>query len=920
MHPSALLADHRPFSNSLLGSERRSTPGACPRGLGVTRLFALALLVLPAVAAGAAPAEPDGPARRADILGRRSLRAVRIVGAAPRIDGKPDEPVWSTAPIATDFVESQPRPAALASLVSRARVLVDDDAIYIGLEYDDPTPRTIVAPLARRDDETTSDFAFVEIDSRHDRQSGFSFGVNPRGVLVDGAWLGDTNYDSAWNAVWEAAAAIGPHGWTAEFRIPFSQLSFALPSGTQELVWGINFYRYSPGHAEGSNWSPRYSSLAGVVSNFNDLIVPAPPRVRRFEATPYLLGRGGHTAGDEDPARGGGDLQAGVGPSFRLTATVLPDFGQVEADPSQVNLSAFELFQSERRPFFLEGLDLFRFDTGLAYSVRDASFENDQPFYSRRVGGAPPGRAPDGVTEIARPLETTILGAAKLSGQTAGGWTLGAFTALSDREFARVRDQQGHLFRVAIVPRTALAIARGQRNFNADDTTLGLYGSRVERDGMDDRLAGELVRSASTLGVDLRHRFGGRNYELRAWLLGSEVAGSDAAVRATAEAPRHLFQRPDGGEDRARLGGSLGGLAGQASVARVNGRLRWSLVGRAVSPGFDIAETGYQQTSDWLLLSGTWRYEKYPSGGPLRNWAVGSETAGAGWTWSGDLRSAVVSAFGSLATRHTATAKLTITHELEALSIGWLRGGPALLLPPRDALALSLATNQSRPTYGTLEASVAQETGSDSWSASLSPLWNVRSSDALQWSIGPSLQVETLGWQPVGSVPLAGEPRYLVARVVQRTAALTLRADWVFSPRLSLQLYAQPFATVGRYDRYQLLRAPRAASPGARFAPLCVVCVAPASGGNLALDLDGDGRHESLVSRPDGEQRSLNASAVLRWEYRPGSFLTLVWNQHREGLGADVERSATQALGDLANDRGHDVILAKVSWRFGPSG
>jgi len=191
------------------------------------------------------------------ILEHRNLQAVRITATPPVIDGRLDESVWSTAPVATDFVQSSPRPATLASLKSEARVLMDDDALYIGVTYYDPDPRKIQAPLARRDDETTSDWAFVEIDSRFDRRSAFSFGVNPAGVQVDGTWSNDTTYDSSWNAVWEAAAKVNDDGWTAEVRIPFSQLAFRLPPGASELTWGINFYRYSPSHGESSNWSPR---------------------------------------------------------------------------------------------------------------------------------------------------------------------------------------------------------------------------------------------------------------------------------------------------------------------------------------------------------------------------------------------------------------------------------------------------------------------------------------------------------------------------------------------------------------------------------------------------------------------------------------------------------------------------------------
>src|SRR5262249_55074311 len=305
------------------------------------------------------------------------LTATLVRGEPPVVDGLLDEAAWAEAPVATDFVESTPRPGAPASIRSEARVLADGAALYVALRYYDPDPARIQAPMPRRDDETTSDWAFVEIDSRYDRRTGFSFGVNPRGVQVDGLWLSDTQYDSSWNAVWQSAARIDDLGWTAEFRIPFSQIAFSLPAGARELTWGINFYRYCPSRGESSNWSPRYAGLGGVVSNFNDLHVPAPSSVHRLEAAPYVapqMVQGAGTEGRETSVKAGGDVKIGLGSSFSLSATILPDFGQVDADPSQVNLTAFELFQTERRPFFLEGLEVFRLNTSLPFATRGLSF------------------------------------------------------------------------------------------------------------------------------------------------------------------------------------------------------------------------------------------------------------------------------------------------------------------------------------------------------------------------------------------------------------------------------------------------------------------------------------------------------------------------------------------------------------------
>jgi hypothetical protein len=870
------------------------------------RLFVLLTFALSDSAAALAQSAPEPEA----ILERRILRALRLSGEVPTIDGALDEAVWSAAPVARGFVQSSPRPAAAASLTSEARVLADDEALYVGLTYDDPDPHRIVAPFARRDDETTSDWAFVEIDSRRDRQSAFSFGVNPRGVQVDGLWLNDTAYDFAWNGVWQGAARRSPRGWTAELRIPFSQLAFALPRDGAPLLFGVNFYRYSPGHGESANWSPRYAALGGIVSHFNDLEVTAPSGVRRSEVTPYAAFRTG------GGGRAGADLRLGLGPSFALTATLRPDFGQVEADPSQVNLSGFELFQAERRPFFLEGFDLFRFDTRLAFSSRGIGFGDDAPFYSRRIGRAPRGFRIDEL-----PAATTLDGAAKLSGQTARGWTLGGFAAWSGAEEARLRDAEGAPAHWPVEARSRVSVGRAVKTLASGDAAFGLFAVDLHRSGLGSVLAPQLPSDARSAGVEARHRFHVGAYEWRGWALASEIAGGTEAVRRVAEAPRHLFQRPDGDRSRASYGTRLTGFAAESRLARLAGALRFSLSARAVSPGFDVDETGFQTGSDWLLLAGDWRLDRYPAGGPLRAWAVGSENLGWGWTFAGEQRAQVASAFVSFDWTNYWFLKLTATHELETLSIDWLRGGPALLLPPRDALALSLATDRRRPSFATLDLGAASEAASGSRAWSVSPLWNLRASDRIQGSIGPSYRVDTVGWQPLGRPAAGGRTRDLVARLEQRTLSFALRADLVVSPRLSFQLYAQPFATVGQTSRYQLARAPRDRSSAARFAPLAPGSFAASpAGGTIRLDLDGDGTLESAVALPDGARRELNASAVLRWEYHPGSTLSLVWNQRREATaagGAASPASPASALTDLARDGAEDVLLLKVSRRFG---
>jgi hypothetical protein len=891
-----------------------------PAALPIVLLLTFGVATASAALAAPCPARECDPA----ILGRRSLVAAPLSGPPPTIDGRLDEPAWATTPVAADFVESSPRPAAHAGLRSEARVLVDAEALYVGLRYFDPEPARIQGPLARRDDETTSDWAFVEIDCRHDRRTAFSFGVNPRGLQVDGLWLSDTVYDTSWNGVWESAARIDGQGWTAELRIPFSQLAFNLPAGAaaRELVWGINFYRHSPAHGETSNWSPRYRGLGGIVANFNDLRFAAPPAVRRLELTPYSAARAGNEsrANDERMLRAGADLRAGLGSSFSLTATLLPDFGQVEADPSQVNLRAFELFQTEQRPFFLEGLDVFRLDTSLAFTSRDVSFAEESPFYSRRIGRAPRGETPAGSTVESIPTATSLLGAAKLAGQTAGGWTLGIFSAVADREQARLRRDDGSEQRWPVEARSATTVARAIKNLQDGDTSLGLYLADLQRLAVESVLAEQEVRAATALGGELQHRFGAqKDYELRSWVLASRLTGNEAAIARVAEAPQHYFQRPDAPRRyRGPYGNRLEGIAGEARLSRIGGALHWDLVGRAVSPGFDVNEIGFQRNADWLLLAGTWQYAQYPAAGPLRTWTVGSGNLGWGWTWDGEPRARVADAYLSLDTRSYWNVKLTATRELSALSLDWLRGGPALELPQRSSLALSFVTDQRRPTQSSLDLKLRREPASGSWSASVAPLLNVRSSDVLQWSVGPTYQVDTVGWQFVGRADTSATPTYIVGRVRQETLSATLRADLTLTPHLAIQAYLQPFATTGRYDRFQRLANPRAQEAANRFRPFAPgQATVDRTSGRLNLDLDGDGAFDATLPSPDAQERSLNGNLVLRWEYRPGSYLTAVWNQQRGTTSNEVDRTPGGALGGLFSDHATNIVLVKLSRRFG---
>ncbi|HEX2092198.1 MAG TPA: DUF5916 domain-containing protein, partial [Longimicrobiaceae bacterium] len=577
------------------------------------------LLAVGSLAAQTNPPAGPGP----DATPRRTLRAA-AADATVTLDGRLDEAAWAQAEPAVDWVQQRPRPGAPASQRTEARVLYDAGAVYVGMRMYDTAPDSVVAPLARRDYIGFSDWANVLIDSYHDRRTAYRFSVNPAGVKKDVFYFNDMQEDVGWDAVWDVATQRDSAGWTAEFRIPLSQLRFSR-GDAGERTWGINFFRDIARLNERSYWSPMPPDAPGFVSRFGELAglgELAPPR--RLEVVPYTMARvtrAPDAPGDpfyqENDTYGtvGGDLKYGITSNLTLTATINPDFGQVEADPSQVNLTAFEIFFPEKRPFFLEGADIFRFDIDYRWNIRGKNFAHDQVFYSRRIGRQPQGFLPAGTVFFDAPTSTRILGAAKVSGKTAGGWSVGFLDAVSAEETARYADLRGNRGSTVVEPLSNYAVARASRDFrNGASAIGGIFSAahrRLDGTGMD-----FLRSSAYTAGVDGRHRFGGGNYEVRGALLGSHVEGSRRSIFLTQIAPGRYFQRPDADYvelDPERT--SLSGILADARVERIGGGpWRWGLVGHAISPGFEINDVGFQPYPDWAIGTVYLEYNQFRPG------------------------------------------------------------------------------------------------------------------------------------------------------------------------------------------------------------------------------------------------------------------------------------------------------------------
>lgn len=545
----------------------------------VVAILALSPAALRAQASRTA-ADTTRPA--SDTSRRKMAQAMRRDGDV-HLDGRLDEADWQKAPVISDFTQSFPKPGAQPTDRTEVRVLYDDAALYVGVRMFDAHPDSIASQLARRDAiGIYSDWVHVIIDSYHDRRTAFRFSANPRGVKKDVYNSNDGQEDLNWDAIWEVATNVDSAGWVAEFRVPLSQLRFGSGVPGQDRIWGFQVQRDVARRNERDSWSPWTPQSPGFVSRFGDLgglsNVPSP---RRFELVPYASTKVTRAPGnsanpffhptDTKPSVGA-DLRYGLPGGLTLTATVNPDFGQVEVDPSVVNLSAFETFFPEKRPFFLEGSDVLSF--GQVYLNND--YGSQRFFYSRRIGRQPQRFAPGKFVDA--PDATTIAGAAKITGK-AGPWTLGFLDAVTPQEKARVVSSTDVRSTAPVEPLTNYLASRIKRDFRGGGTVVGTMLTSTVRN-RSDPVFRDLLRSTATFGgTDFEHDMQKRKYILTGFIAGSNVAGSRNAIASTQQNSSHYYQRPDAqylhfDPARTTLTGHIGELA-FAKTGNVNASLAY---------------------------------------------------------------------------------------------------------------------------------------------------------------------------------------------------------------------------------------------------------------------------------------------------------------------------------------------------------
>jgi hypothetical protein len=912
--------------------------------------LAIAPLCLAASLGAFAPAagaqRPDTAASQSSP--RPTAMAARRNGPVT-IDGKLDDAAWSAAPAVADFRQYQPTEGAPATQRTEVRILHDDQAIYIGARlYDSLGARGIRAPLARRDqlldgngnngsfNSLTTDKLAVVLDSYHNQVDEAWFEVNPAGARGD-----QFNGDPSWDPIWEAATNVDSLGWTVEMRIPYSQLRFSRDAAQ---TWGMQIWRYADRLNERDMWSFWRRNESGGPAYFGTLTgVRVEHRPRQLELLPYAVSRANFKyATPDDPYHRssssrvsvGGDVKYLLTSNLTLDATVNPDFGQVEVDPATINLSAFETYYDEKRPFFIAGSSAFSF--GGMNCMFCSNTSGLGVFYSRRIGRPPQlnGWVNDAAKYGDMPENTAILGAAKITGRTKNGYTVGLLDAVTNRETARYRlVPNGPELVQEVEPLTNYFVGRVRKDLRGGNTRVGVVLTSTSRQLGDTVLSDRLRSHAEATGLDFRHYWHGQEYSWMGSALVSNVSGSPEAIGLTERSSAHYFQRPDRrvGSDGlfgARYDSTASALRGYGFYTRVaknSGSWIWETAQNWRSPGFEVNDVAYLDRADYKWMNANFgrQWTMPTSWYRSMTFTVGGQQQ---FNYDGDRTDLQSQAFYAMEFPSYWNLRTWVIHHPSVYDDRLTRGGPVVRAAGFDAGMIEVSTDaRQRAVY---DFSVQATRGIDAnvHGITIQPGIALKPTTNVFVSLSPRFNADEDAAQYVRTVsdPTATAfygSRYVFGHLKSRTLSLDTRVNWTFTPDLTLQLFAQPFIASGAYSRFREFAAPRTIQKldyGKDVGTISYVAPTGTSSGQYVVDPDGAGPAAAFsFANPDFTYRSLIGNAVLRWEYRPGSTVYFVWTQQRTGTDEVGTFDFTRQRVALFRDRPTNVFQMKVNYWIG---
>ncbi len=840
---------------------------------------------------------------------RRIYTTMRLTTPPPVIDGKLNDACWKTGKWASHFTQFVPNEGGKPSQRTELKILYDNKNIYVAIRAYDTQPDKIQKIAGARDD-MAGDMVGVNFDSYNDDQTGFEFDLTAYGQKIDLVLTNPSATDFSWNPVWYGKVGYEDSAWVAEMKIPFSQLRY---SSDSVQTWGLHCWRWINRIKEEDDWEVQTLTGPGMLYNFGKLNgIKDLSKSRRIEFMPYTLGKlntfkkePGNPFADKGRSWAGNlglNAKVGLTSNFTLDMAVNPDFGQVEADPSVMNLTAFETFYEEKRPFFVEGKNLFD------YNIDDINL-----FYSRRIGHAPSYQVTPGDSQYVKsPDQTTILGAVKISGKTSKNLSLAIMQSLTSRESATISDFQGHKTRQAVEPLTNYMVTRIQKNYHDGNTIIGGILTSTNR-FIHNQTLDFLSDDAYTGGLDFTQQWNNKEYYVTAQLIGSSVKGSRHAITLLQEAPARYYQRP--GADYLKLDTTrtlLDGFGGKVKIGKGSGLWRYAASLSWYSPGLELNDLGYMKTVDAINQNNEISYFVNRPVSVFRTYNISLQQFN-NWNFNGDyLGSGIQFDFYS-EFKNKWSFQTGLTYRSSFLDTRFLRGGYATKMPFYVENSGYVSTDNSRDLSFNISYDLLQAGYHSDNSFQIGPGLNARITDNLHTGISVSYTNNHNRLQYVTTVNRTEGNRYILGTIKQQTVNLTMRLDYIINPQLSIRYYGSPFVSRGSYSDFKYAGNPSSGNYHDRFIiygnPVLV-------GNNYQLDENGDNIPDYSISNPDFSFRQFRSNLVLKWVYQPGSEFYLVWSSDRTGYTHDAGQNLGQSLHGLWNTVPNNIFLVKINYWF----
>ncbi len=836
---------------------------------------------------------------------------MRLVTEKPVIDGKLDDECWTKGTWAGDYTQFIPNEGAKPTYPTEMNIQYDDKNLYIAFRAYDDEPDKILRLAGGRDD-IVGDMVGINFDSYRDYRTGFEFTITAWGQKVDLVLFNPMDWDFNWDAVWKGKVGMEDSAWVAELEVPFSQLRY---SNQEEQVWGMHTWRWIERLQEESNWEKQSKTGPGMLYNYGELLgIKGLKKSRRLEIMPFALGdlrtmekEPGNPFADKGRNWGGNvglDAKIGISSNFTVDLTINPDFGQVESDPSVMNLTAFETFYEEKRPFFLEGLTIF-----------DNEFDNNSLFYSRRIGHSPSLTInPNDSLFVNSPENTTILSAIKFSGTTSKGLSVGLIQSVTANEYSKLSDLDGYRTSRKVEPLTNYMVARVQKGYKAGNTVVGGMLTSVNRFAGDNSSLDFLASDIYTGGLDLLHHFKDKEFFIDTRLIGSYVSGSKESITALQESSARYYQRP--GADYLNYDTTNTRLSGYGGKFRIGkgskGFWRYSAGVTWLSPGLELNDLGYMRTADVINQENEVSYFVNQPVSIFRTYNITLEQSNS-WNFNGTfLGSGGHLSFTSQFTNQWSFGANVIYHS-QAFDTRVLRGGYDMLMPSSAAIFGNIKTDPSKKIIAALGYRT-EKSGNNSGSGyQLEPGLSVRPITNLTIGITANYEENNNSLQYVTTKYFHLGNKYILGTIDQKTLGLTFRLDLNVTPEFSVQYYGSPFVSRGSYSEFKHVTDPEASDYNNRFS---VFNNPQVVGNTYGLDEDNDMVTDYFIGNPDFNFHEFRSNLVAKWEYRLGSFIYLVWSSERTGRTGSSDASVGDSYRELGKIFPNNIFLIKLNYWF----